>query len=489
MRSLYLSLVLFLIPLLQAQQVIKIIRPYVLIDTVVGTLNEPLDVVRFKGDDLAIVGSIRIITHRDGKTAAKIMNETSGFRIVVGDMVGNQVNNMKKDAPKVFLDGDRLDRDYIRTEIPFVNYVLDRKIADVHILITTQRTGSGGREYTIGFIGQNGYVQTQSTLKYYGKSTDTDNETREGLVRILKLGLAPDVADTPMAEAISVEFNQDDSYKATDVKDPWDFWVFNLSANSRLRGETSQKSTSLSGGLSINRVTDASKLQIDFRADYKQDRYHLEDEDDYTSQSRELIFTGLYVKSLSSHWSIGVWLNIESSTYRNMDLAIRPQPAIEYNFFPYSESTRRQLRLLYKAGYENNRYKEETIYDKFSEELFSEALSLSFELNEPWGEAKLTVEGSHYFHDFDKRRLKLNGQLSVRIFKGLSLSFWGNYESTNDQLSLPKEGASVEEVLLQRRELASDFRYSLSVGLSYRFGSIYSNVVNPRFGQGRRRRN
>lgn len=56
------------------------------------------------------------------------------------------LDEMKKAAPKVFLDGARIDMDYIRTEITFVNYVRDRKEADVHVLITQQRTGGGGRE-------------------------------------------------------------------------------------------------------------------------------------------------------------------------------------------------------------------------------------------------------------------------------------------------------------------------------------------------------
>ena len=32
--------------------------------------------------------------------------------------------------------------------------------------------------------------------------------------------------------------------------------------------------------------------------------------------------------------------------------------------------------------------------------------------------------------------------------------------------------------------VGTDFNYSLSVGFSYSFGSVYSNVVNPRFGGG-----
>ena len=38
-----------------------------------------------------------------------------------------------------------------------------------------------------------------------------------------------------------------------------------------------------------------------------------------------------------------------------------------------------------------------------------------------------------------------------------------------------------EEILLNLRTRASDFNYGLSFGFSYRFGSIYNNVVNNRF--------
>ncbi len=63
------------------------------------------------------------------------------------------INELKENAPKVFIDCWRCDRDYIRTEITYVNYVRDRKDADIHLLVTDQGTGSGGREYTLAFIG------------------------------------------------------------------------------------------------------------------------------------------------------------------------------------------------------------------------------------------------------------------------------------------------------------------------------------------------
>ena len=41
---------------------------------------------------------------------------------------------------------------------------------------------------------------------------------------------------------------------------------------------------------------------------------------------------------------------------------------------------------------------------------------------------------------------------------------------------------TLEGILLSRKQLATDYEYNLRVGVRYTFGSIYSNVVNPRFG-------
>ncbi len=50
-------------------------------------------------------------------------------------------------------------------------------------------------------------------------------------------------------------------------------------------------------------------------------------------------------------------------------------------------------------------------------------------------------------------------------------------------MAQPKEDASFEDILLRLKQLQTNYSYSLSLGLSYSFGSIYSNVVNPRFGR------
>ena len=47
-------------------------------------------------------------------------------------------------------------------------------------------------------------------------------------------------------------------------------------------------------------------------------------------------------------------------------------------------------------------------------------------------------------------------------------------------IGLPKSFLSAEEILPQTRQRATNHSYYFRVGLSYRFGSIFNNVVNPR---------
>ncbi len=190
----------------------------------------------------------------------------------------------------------------------------------------------------------------------------------------------------------------------------------------------------------------------------------------------------MIVRSLTDHWSAGIFGSASGSTYDNTELVLSAMPAVEYNLFPYSESTRQQLRFLYIIGWNSNRYMEETIFNKTSEMLFGQKLSVTLDVRKTWGSAEVSVEGSHYFHDFSKRRLEVFGEVSLRLFEGLSLDVFGGYSRIHDQLSLPKGGATTEEVLLRRTELETNYQYFASIGLSYTFGSIYSNIVNPRFG-------
>jgi hypothetical protein len=390
------------------------------------------------------------------------------------------VDELKKTALKVFLDCDDCDLSYIKTEITFVNYVRDRLEAQVHILISTQSTGGGGVEYTITFIGQNDFKDAKDIQKYFSSKTDTDDDVRRGLVKALKLGLMSFVARTPIATRIGVEYAPPAA--AADVRDRWRSWVFSLSGDAYLSGEESYRRHMAYGSFSASRVTPRSKLRFGLSVDRSKETYEFEDET-VTGTSSSWQASGLYVKSLGEHWSAGVYLRAESSYYSNIDLSWAVAPAVEYNFFPYSQSTRRQLRALYTLSLAPVRYREVTLFGKLRETLFKEELSLTLDLREKLGTISLSAEASNYFNDLAKYRVDTFAILNLRLYKGLTVYVIGSYSYYhNSQISLRGREPTYEEMLLRLVELPMNSNYFAAVGFQFQFGSIFTNVINPRFG-------
>ena len=97
------------------------------------------------------------------------------------------------------------------------------------------------------------------------------------------------------------------------------------------------------------------------------------------------------------------------------------------------------------------------------------------------------MTGSHFLHDIDLYNVRLRGEIDVRIARGVSLNAEGNISWVNDQIYLSAEGATDAEALLNLQQRSQDFNYSLQLGFSFQFGSIYNNVVNNRFPRWRRR--
>ena len=101
-----------------------------------------------------------------------------------------------------------------------------------------------------------------------------------------------------------------------------------------------------------------------------------------------------------------------------------------------------------------------------------------------WGSLNAQVAGYHFLHDLGKSRLDFNAGASLRIIKGLEFEFYGEYAVIHDQLYLPKGDLTREEVLLRQTQLATGYSAQSYAGLSYTFGSVFNNVVNPRFSIG-----
>ena len=88
-----------------------------------------------------------------------------------------------------------------------------------------------------------------------------------------------------------------------------------------------------------------------------------------------------------------------------------------------------------------------------------------------------------YLHDPELSRLERTVRSHGASPRGFSVTAEVNASRIRDQISLPRRGATPEEILLELRELQSGYEYQVSLGVTYTFGSIYSSIVNPRFGQ------
>ena len=109
-------------------------------------------------------------------------------------------------------------------------------------------------------------------------------------------------------------------------------------------------------------------------------------------------------------------------------------------------------------------------------------MQLALELKEQWGEASSYIEVVSFLNEPSRHQLNLWTGLSLNLFQGLTLDLGCDVSFIRNQVGLPRSGLTTEEVLLQQRQQATNFRLASSLGFSYTFGSIYNNVVNPRFG-------
>ena len=388
-----------------------------------------------------------------------------------------------QDALRVFLDCGGCDLDYLRTELTFINYVRDRRDAQVHVLVTDEDTGGGGEAVTLDFVGLEEFTGDDDQVVFFMPQDSTDDDERRLLAQRLGLGLARYAAKTPLADRLvlaDADASQP-SIAAQPEDDPWNFWFFRTEFDTEFSSEERETTTELGGSFSANRTTDQWKINLGFELDYQKERFELSDGERFINVSRDNAIAARVIKSLGEHWGVGMGGSAVTSTFRNLDLALRLAPAVEYNFYPYSESTRRQFTIRYAVGVDDFRYDEPTIFGRTSERRPSHNVVASIDINEPWGETELAAEFSQFLDDRRRHRAVLFGDVEIRLFRGFSLDLSGDVSLIRDQIFLPRRGATDEEILVRRRQLATDYEFSFEIGITYVFGSIYNNVVNSRF--------
>lgn len=388
-------------------------------------------------------------------------------------------------ALRVFLDCQTAwcDFDFLRVEITWVNWMRDRSDADVHVLVTSQQTGGGGREYTFQFIGLRSHAGREDRMQATSSSTATDDEQRRIVSRTLALGLVPFAARTGLAGRLAVRLEGPGGGRTpgSEPRDRWKQWVFTLGMDGWLSGQSRSSFTNLNGSAEVKRVTEPLKVRLRFSHSWSHSEFEFDDGERFESTTRNSSGSFTWARSVGDHWTLGLFAQARSSDPENLDLSLRAQPGVEWSVWPYRESTRRLLTLTWEVGGIRFDYADTTIFGKLRETRPQHTLTGALSSQQPWGQAYMSVGWSNFLDDWSRNRLQVSSSISVRLVKGLQVNLYGAYSRVRDQLYLAKAGVTDEEVLLQLRRLQTSYEYWASVGVSYTFGSIFNNIVNPRY--------
>jgi hypothetical protein len=375
------------------------------------------------------------------------------------------------------------DRNFLVNAMPFILFTQDRLDADIHALVTRIGTAAGGSEYTIALIGRGPFANRADTLRATVLPNSTDDMRRRELARVLQVGLFPYAVRVTGAAPFSVRYDPPNGGRPGDnavIRDPWDFWVYRARVNTSGSAESLNSTYQLNGNVSATRVTEELKLTASMNEDYRANTFTLSDGSKRTYILRSRDISARVVRSVSDHWSVGTRVTGGRTDFRNQDAHAGLDVSAEYNYFPWRDATSRQLIAAVALGGRYYDYAAETVFGEMDEVRPVARAILAGESRQQWGTLDATLRYTHFLHDAARYNVSFNGRAQLRLTRGLALEVRGDAAKVNDQLYLPRGGASDEEVLTRQRALATAFRVGGAVGLSFTFGSIFNSIVNPR---------
>mgnify|MGYP001077495811 CR=1 FL=1 len=381
---------------------------------------------------------------------------------------------------KVSLDCKNCDKDYIFRSVPYVEFVRDQGLSDVHIWSTTVGSGSGGRIYKFNFMGKGKYNSINYELSYQTDPVMSNRERQEGIIKTIKSGLLPFMINNSGFNDVDIVYKTNKIIGNESIKkDPWNYWVIEMGGDFDLEKEQSRNELTIEAELEINHTSENWRVRNDL--EYEFETEELSDGDySFNSALSNILYEASVVRSISNHWSAGIFTSIWSNSKNNTRFGRRLAFAVEYNYFPYNQSHKKELSFAYRIGPELLDYYNPTIYDVTSDRLVSNELTVLFRLEKSWGDLDLVLKGSNYLNDIKKNRLELESDVQVRIVKGLSLKIGAEYKVIHDQIYLPKGDIALEELLLRRKAIETSYIFNLNIGITYTFGSIYNTIVNTR---------
>ena len=351
---------------------------------------------------------------------------------------------------KIFLNctGEDCHQEYLVNELYFFDFVRDRFQAEVQVLLIEQTAASSGSRFTLNFIGQKRFAGIKDSTTLTTKPADPEVIIRAQLLAAIKTGLAHYVLRTGWETALRVDYVTRPPEGRVLPDDPWNSWIFTVGLDGDFDGESRRSSLNANAYLSAYRITPSSKIMADVDYEYTVNQFRLASQNVRVPVDN---YSGVfyYAHSLNAHWSAGAFAEFEHDKFQNLRLQHRVAPAVEYNFYNFSENTKRQLRLGYQAGYRQLSYLETTVFDRNQEFRPYHQLALVANYAQPWGSVNAVVQGRSFLDNFAQNRFTTRLNLSLSLFEGFRLNVEGSFSLVNDQISLARRVASEEELLLR----------------------------------------
>ncbi len=387
--------------------------------------------------------------------------------------------NAQNEKIKVYIDNLPCDYDYIKTNITYVDYVTTYKNADVHIIFHKERLANDGKIYTVQFKGQNRFEGKTQTLQFTKLPSDSDNVIRKKTKKILELGLAYFISFTSDFEKIS--FNYSLPKKKVIAKSKKVGWIYNFRINSSINGSDKKYFANSWSNFNMKKITKTDKAILGLSFSYNISRY------DFGSYSYETDSYNVSLKfsrifAINNHFSWAIFNFAQHSTYENKDLLLSSEFALEYNYFPYNESSEHELRFNFFINPQYNDYIHKTIFNKTVEFLWKNGISISYDFYKDWGSNTTSFYANHFIHDTALNKFGLYNSTHINLAGGFSINLNVSVERTHDQVYISSEGMSTEDIIANKSAILTDYSYWSYIGLSYTFGAIYNNIVNTRFG-------
>jgi hypothetical protein len=206
---------------------------------------------------------------------------------------------------KVYLDCESCFEDYLREEVDIVEYVRDPAEADIHVIVTSSETASGGLERAVGFIGIGRFKGIDFNIRAVSESSDTEDTQRQRLATAITIGLLNYLSSEGVKGGLSVNVEQTlPPGQQGPARDRWNFWVMSLRGSIAMNGEESTRQLNLSGDVGADRITDDWKITMGFELEYEREDFDLDEDEPLRAIRHERDFDALVVRSLSDHWSL-----------------------------------------------------------------------------------------------------------------------------------------------------------------------------------------